>query len=1062
MGRRATPVFRPASYLVVLVACALAHGSLFSSDPDSRRASLIGQPSQGASPIQDEVPELDRYGRTVRVRSTMAVTIYDQAETEGLPPMVDESDQTAYSGPHAPADDLIVRREWVRPTFGTGIGARGLHVVDLENDGNVEILATASLGGFGPNTFWYVLNHQAGEYFQRWTSTPYDESIDSLIAVNVDGDIDTDVVVGHGSVITTYDGSTLESLSELNTVADSIRGLSVVDVDSDGQLEYVFCDGTSFYVYDVATGSLEHASPSLGATDLAVGNVDDDPALEIVVSASDGYVINGQSYETEWQYPGSFGQYVRAGDLDGDGRDEIVAGAAWYKITVFDAELQSPKYELVTDLDLDALRLFDVDGDVSPEIVYGDGQWGNVYAHDGASGTLLWSVYNPEHGVTDVAVGDSDQDGTLELLWGAGFSSTGPDYLFVADTITQVREWQSQDVVGPFYAMDHGDVDLDGRPELLIGSVASESGYGDGLYFIHDAETKALEYQSGEPTGSDWTGLYRIRHANLDGDPQSEYCITTSITYSALVICYDGTTHLEEFRLQTASGLAFRAMQIADVDEDGQPEIVASTLREHTGAPGTYLYVYDGATGAEEWHSVDLDSYWAQLSYLRIGNLDGDSAPEIAVGAVGGSLYVFDGVTHVLQFQSAALGLTSLDLADRDDDGVDEIFIGNASGSIVRLDSATGVALETIGTYGSAVNGLNVTELTGDGIEDYVFGLGGELLIYDGLAPGVAAWSSGTIGSAVGATDSIMVADIDEDDSKEIVLNVGSFGVHVYEVANPCEDDGSGNDCNENGRPDNCDIAGGYSPDCDMGGVPDECQFDGDDDGRIDACDNCATVPNPDQNDVDGDLVGTACDNCPSLANPDQFDADTDGVGDDCDSCQDTPQGIVVDPTGCPAFDCNDNQVDDTEDIESGSSYDCDQTGLPDECELLSEFCPFELGDVSNDGVTDGDDLLMFTLAMLDLNRCGCSVDAADMNGDGVIDVMDVGPFTQRVACHTGFYPALPGNPTPVETLLALAEVSGVELNLAVLLLRLEAEQSGQAEPDVVGGSDAQSSLSGR
>jgi cysteine-rich repeat protein len=63
---------------------------------------------------------------------------------------------------------------------------------------------------------------------------------------------------------------------------------------------------------------------------------------------------------------------------------------------------------------------------------------------------------------------------------------------------------------------------------------------------------------------------------------------------------------------------------------------------------------------------------------------------------------------------------------------------------------------------------------------------------------------------------------------------------------------------------------------------------DTDNDGVIDAGDNCPLVPNPadaqgKQADMDGDLVGDACDNCPDKPNEDQADADKDGKGDACD-----------------------------------------------------------------------------------------------------------------------------------------------------------------------------------
>lgn len=71
---------------------------------------------------------------------------------------------------------------------------------------------------------------------------------------------------------------------------------------------------------------------------------------------------------------------------------------------------------------------------------------------------------------------------------------------------------------------------------------------------------------------------------------------------------------------------------------------------------------------------------------------------------------------------------------------------------------------------------------------------------------------------------------------------------------------------------------------------------DNDDDGVLNASDNCPDVYNPDQADLDGDGVGDSCDAdldgdgftndtdlCTWRPNPDQQDADADGVGDVCD-----------------------------------------------------------------------------------------------------------------------------------------------------------------------------------
>ena len=61
-------------------------------------------------------------------------------------------------------------------------------------------------------------------------------------------------------------------------------------------------------------------------------------------------------------------------------------------------------------------------------------------------------------------------------------------------------------------------------------------------------------------------------------------------------------------------------------------------------------------------------------------------------------------------------------------------------------------------------------------------------------------------------------------------------------------------------------------------------ETDSDDDGIIDARDNCPLVANSDQRDEDGDSVGDVCDNCPFIANAQQEAiGDGDALGDLCD-----------------------------------------------------------------------------------------------------------------------------------------------------------------------------------
>lgn len=141
-------------------------------------------------------------------------------------------------------------------------------------------------------------------------------------------------------------------------------------------------------------------------------------------------------------------------------------------------------------------------------------------------------------------------------------------------------------------------------------------------------------------------------------------------------------------------------------------------------------------------------------------------------------------------------------------------------------------------------------------------------------------------------------------------------------------------DCNSNGIPDDCDIAGGTSTDCNGNGLPDECDFDDLDcnaNGWPDECDLASGT----SVDCQGDGVPDEC----QLAGN---DCDGNGIPDDCDVL---------------AADCNGNGVPDACDIAGGGSVDCQGDGVPDECQLLDGAVQLTHDDGSTEdsfGLTSG------------------------------------------------------------------------------------------------------------
>ncbi len=141
-------------------------------------------------------------------------------------------------------------------------------------------------------------------------------------------------------------------------------------------------------------------------------------------------------------------------------------------------------------------------------------------------------------------------------------------------------------------------------------------------------------------------------------------------------------------------------------------------------------------------------------------------------------------------------------------------------------------------------------------------------------------------------------------------------------------------DCNNNGIPDDCDIAEGTSLDCNANGIPDACDI-----GEGISAD-CNANYVPDECDV---AEGTS------------EDVNGDYIPDECQDCN---ANGVLDPNDIAdgtSADCNANGIPDECDLDSGSSVDCNGNGVPDTCDIAP--MTYQVDDGAAEGsVNTGDD----------------------------------------------------------------------------------------------------------
>ena len=353
--------------------------------------------------------------------------------------------------------------------------------------------------------------------------------------------------------------------------------------------------------------------------------------------------VNGMTGQLQWSvYTGGNGYQATAiGDLDGDGVPEIVAPPTAYTMATFDNEgqlLWQAAFSFGSSGSADHVypSIADMDGDGFAEVIAGS----SIYSHDGellgvgsyGAGSAGGGTY-PEYryGALSVPV-DLDGDGELEVVVGnAAYNKDGSTkyYNGSVDGIPAVA-----------------DFDGDGEPEIVVvsgaqvwtlesdmeatgwsmnwpvsvnyfGPPAADDMDGDGIpEFVVAGGTEMIAFKwNGEQlwsaTIADYSGAAGPSMFDFEGDGYPEVVYADEGTVR-IFDGKDGAVKMTSY--DHGSGTLFECPTIADVDNDGQAEILVNHNYLESG-----LSVYGDAD--ESWRPAR--GVWNQHAY-SITNINDD------------------------------------------------------------------------------------------------------------------------------------------------------------------------------------------------------------------------------------------------------------------------------------------------------------------------------------------------------------------------------------------------------------------------------------------------------
>lgn len=547
-------------------------------------------------------------------------------------------------------DSTYIFNESFEQIHKLAFGSKYFKIGNVDNDAANEIIySDGDIIQFSGNTA--ILENSFYTYNK---STPID-----LSKMN-DDDI-LDIIYSSKDTLFVYDNASNQLIWSKEWISDYnydryINGIWLYDYDGDNTADIFINDKDydAIYCYNGKNGNKDfniRENTMDGVTNIAISDFDKDNQLEIIWSVGAGctcadyfFLYDISTKTKEWQsrhYTGDFKAFD-VGDVDNDGNLEIVSGVfgeylKYYDhgfLTIFDANNKHIEFQNDEEIfgahveDFTNIKIGDIDNDGKNELLLGI-----EYGYSSSYVYVFDSNYNVERSfsidgmsiVLDMAISDIDNDNKNELIITSGTNisgSTNPEewqnYIYIFDGETGNLEWKSEQLAAigsKIGSLNIGNIDDDDAKEIVALKYQSSWGSRDTstMIIIDGISHEVIKDKSRRYTA--------LSIADINSDGQDE--IVAAVDTGKIEIINGSSLETIE-NYSTTCGI-INGLKAYDMNNDGKPELVISDYYT--------INLYDLQNTELKWRSDTLNSIVGIYNSLFVGNIDSDSKIEILINA---------------------------------------------------------------------------------------------------------------------------------------------------------------------------------------------------------------------------------------------------------------------------------------------------------------------------------------------------------------------------------------------------------------------------------------------